>query len=156
MPAHYVLNAALHHLVRWTDGAVAQRRLVSSGAGGDLRAVRRVRRAAPPKLPPIAIAGDPPEIQRDSFGNALGGIRLPELEVPTAQYGPVGMPEELRCDLRGFTLPFEAGTLAALYPTHRSYVRRFAAAAFRAVRAGFLLPPDAREARRRAAEAPVP
>jgi hypothetical protein len=56
--------------------------------------------ATPPRLEPIAIAGEPPEIQRDQHGNALGGIRLPQLAVPTAQYGPVGTPEALRCDLR--------------------------------------------------------
>jgi hypothetical protein len=107
--------------------------------------------ATPPRLEPIAIAGEPPEIQRDQHGNALGGIRLPQLAVPTAQYGPVGTPEALRCDLRGFTIPFDEATLAALYPDRTSYLRRFSAATFAARRQGYLLPRDALAAKRAAA-----
>jgi hypothetical protein len=76
--------------------------------------------------------------------------------VPTARFGPVGSPEALRCDLRGFTIPFSPEVLADLYPDHGAYVRRFDWAAIRAMRAGYLLPADAREVRRSAAEADVP
>lgn len=156
MPVHYVLNAALDHLDRWARPAALQRPLPGGGGGGARRAIRVARRVAPPSLPPIAISGDPPAIERDALGNAIGGIRLPSLAVPTAQYGPVGMPEALRCDLRGFTIPFGQETLRALYPDHASYVRRFSAATFLARRAGYLLAEDAREARRDAGQAPVP
>ncbi len=75
MPFHYVENAALSHLRAWARG-------------GD----------AAPELPRISMdaAG---EIDRDEHGNAIGGIRLPHVVVPTAQYGPVGTPE--LCTLRG-------------------------------------------------------
>jgi len=154
MPAHYVLNAALDHLNRWVDRAVAPPLLASRAASAAGRVIRRARAIAPPKLPRIAIAGEPPEIQRDGYGNALGGVRLPQLAVPTAQYGPVGTPEALRCDLRGFTIPFDEATLRHLYPDQRSYLRRVSSATYAAVRQGFLLPPDAAEVRRLAAAQP--
>ncbi len=157
MPAHHVMIAALHHLDRW----VASRREAqglgtrpTTGAdtsAGDTTTMRRRRAITPPRLAPIAIAGDPPEIQRDEHGNALGGVRLPQIAVPTAQYGPVGTPEALRCDLRGFTIPFDAATLAALYPDRRSYLRRVGSATFDARRRGYLLLPEALQTRRDAA-----
>jgi hypothetical protein len=163
MPFQYVLNAALDHLNRWAagiaDGRARRRRLRSlpPGANDAPRAIRSAgTAAAPPAFPPIAISGEPPAIERDGFGNARGGIRLPQLRVPTAQYGPVGTPELLRCDLRGFTIPFSDETLAALYPDHATYVRRVDAATQSALRSGIVLPPDAREIRREAAAAPVP
>jgi len=157
MPAHHVMMAALHHLDRW----VATRREAQDlgtrpttgpdTSAGEMTTVRRRRPVAPPRLEPIAIAGDPPAIQRDEHGNALGGVRLPQIEVPVAQYGPVGTPEALRCDLRGFTIPFDDATLAALYPDRTSYLRRFSSATFDARRRGYLLRPEALETRRSAA-----
>lgn len=163
MPFQYVLNAALDHLNRWAagvaDGRRGGRRLrtLAPGAQDASRVIRNARTsAAPPSFPPIAISGEPPAIERDGFGNAKGGIRLPQLRVPTAQYGPVGTPEVLRCDLRGFTIPFSDESLAALYPDHATYVRRVDAATSTALRSGFVLPPDAREIRRDAVTAPIP
>jgi hypothetical protein len=145
MPAHHAMIAALHHLDRWVASTRDLQRTVkhlpSSGDGSG--AVRRRRLVTPPHQEPISIAGDPPAIQRDADGNALGGIRLPQLAVPTAQYGPVGMPEALRCDLRGFTIPFDAAKLAALYADRTSYLRRVSGAIFAARRAGYLLLPEA-------------
>jgi hypothetical protein len=119
MPFHYVENAALAHLRAW------------------------VRHDEPaPELPRISMnaAGD---IDRDHHGNARGGIRLPHLAVPVAQYGPVGTPT--RCALRGFVKPFSAEQLTEAYPSRDNYLERFAAATQDAVEAGFLLEPDAVE-----------
>ncbi|MEX1008342.1 MAG: alpha/beta hydrolase domain-containing protein [Acidimicrobiia bacterium] len=121
MPFHYVENAALAHLRGWARG------------GG-----------AAPQLPRISMNADG-EIDRDEHGNALGGIRLPHIVVPTAQYGPVGTPQS--CALRGFVKPFPPEKFAALYPTRDDYLACFDAAADEAVAGGFLLEPDAREAR---------
>lgn len=149
MPAHHVMLAALHHLDRWVASTRGTHRLRTRAATSDdvsgrgATAVRPRRVLVPPRLEPITIAGDPPEIQRDEHGNALGGVRLPYIEVPTAQYGPVGTPEALRCDLRGFTIPFDAAKRAALYPSRTSYLRRFSSATFAARRRGYLLLPEA-------------
>jgi hypothetical protein len=153
MPFQYVLNAALDHLNRWAagrpGGAGRARRLPSlGGAAVGPRVIRSSRNPlGPPRFPAITVAeeGDVLVIERDRFGNALGGIRLPQVRVPTAQYGPVGTPEELRCDLRGFTIPFDQDLLASLYPDRATYERRAAAAIADARRAG-AAPPAARRA----------
>ena len=96
MPFHYVEHAALSHLRAW----------VRHGE-------------PPPKLPRISMNADG-DIDRDHLGNARGGIRLPHLAVPVAQYGPVGTPT--RCALRGFVKPFSAEQLAELYPSRDNYL----------------------------------
>ena len=127
MPFHYVENAALAHLRAWA------------------------RHDEPaPQLPRISLnaAG---EVDRDHHGNARGGIRLPHLAVPTAQYGPVGTPA--LCALRGFVKPFPPEELARLYTGRDDYLARFDAATRDAVGSGYLLEPDAIEARALAAAA---
>ena len=54
-----VVDAALHHLQAWLQDGTA-----------------------PPVQPRITFAGEPPEIVRDDHAIALGGIRLPQVEVP--------------------------------------------------------------------------
>ena len=108
---------------------------------------------APPSAPRLTLGDSaaPDPIARDQYGNALGGIRYPHVEVPVARVdgvqntAPSGATpiERLVCMLSGRTLPFSATQLAELYPTADDYVTRFGAAADQAVDAGFLLPEDA-------------
>ena len=91
---------------------------------------------------------------RDADGNALGGVRLPHTTA-TYQGREVGAPLgsyngfEFNAD-DPFTLggghftPFDATRLAALYPTHGTYVRRVTMAAHRLVQRREILPEDAR------------
>ncbi|HUE30807.1 MAG TPA: alpha/beta hydrolase domain-containing protein [Verrucomicrobiae bacterium] len=119
-PQHFVLNAAFAALDRW------------------------VRTGKPPAAAPRlrVAAGPPPSIMRDARGNALGGIRTPEVDVPIAAF--TGEQNgSLICRLLGTTTLFDAATLASLYPSHRAYVARFDRATRKAVRSGFLLKPDA-------------
>ena len=132
LPSHRVMNAALWHLDRWVRGE-----------------------AVPPEQPSIEISGSPVDIVRDPFGNATGGVRLPEIEVPTRQYGPFGVPT-ISHRLRGFSLPFDATTLRAMYPTHDDYVAQFTGATDAAVDAGVLLDRDAEAGLRAARDAAVP
>ncbi len=123
-PQHEVLQAGFHHLVDWVrDGTL------------------------PPESPRLDVSGgDPPVIGRDEHGNALGGIRTPPVDVPVATLS--GDPVEgasAFCFLFGSTTPFDAETLAELYPSHDEYVAAFTAAADEAVAAGFLLQVDADE-----------
>lgn len=91
----------------------------------------------PPAQPPIQIeAGPPAAIVRDENGNAVGGIRLPELAVPIASYA--AGPDARTAALSGITKPFEAAQLAQLYPTHEVYVAKVAKAASAAVAAGII------------------
>jgi hypothetical protein len=109
-------------------------------------------RTPPPRAPRlVASAGPPVTISRDAHGNALGGIRSPLVDVPTAALtGGVNMGGPF-CSLFGTTVPFDTATAAALYPTHAAYVASFGQATARAQRAGFLLAPDAANLRAAAA-----
>jgi hypothetical protein len=128
-PQHYVLSAALQQLVRW----------VRSGR-------------APAQAPPLSVQpGSPPIIERDALGNALGGFRTPQIDVPIAALSGVGQPVGSACGRFGTTIAFDVATLASLYPDHRSYVDAVNRATKRAVNRGALLAIDARAIRRAAA-----
>ena len=94
-------------------------------------------------------------IVRDTYGNARGGIRLPQLEVPTATHIGVGNAGPGSCPLAGVTAQFDAQTLVALYPNHGSYVSRFTRATNDLRRSGFLLEYDADDAKSRAAQSSI-
>jgi len=121
-PQHFVLDAAIAALNRW------------------------VRRGTPPPRGPRleVTAGPPPVIVRDAHGNALGGIRTPEMDVPIATLSGGGQSGSLLCLLLGTTVPFDAATLASLYPGHGAYVGKFDRATRRAQRAGFVRRHDAK------------
>jgi hypothetical protein len=82
-------------------------------------------------------------LAKDEHGNTRGGIRLPPIEVPVARY------ESTACELGGITVPIGDRRVRALYPTFDRYQALMRRATDRAVRAGFLLPPDARDMMRR-------
>jgi Alpha/beta hydrolase domain len=132
LPSQRAMNAALWHLDRWVRGE-----------------------GEPPEQPLIEMSGSPVDIVRDAFGNAQGGVRLPELAVPTKQYGPFGLPT-VSHRLRGFAVPFDGATLRALYPSHDDYVAKFGAATDAAVDAGALLDHDAEVGFHAARAADVP
>ncbi|HTC80432.1 MAG TPA: alpha/beta hydrolase domain-containing protein, partial [Acidimicrobiia bacterium] len=89
-------------------------------------------------------------LRRDRHGNALGGLRLPALDVPVATYRG-----EFTDGAGGNTRAFDRSTLAALYPTHDAYVAKIRAAADAAVAGGFMLPADRDEWMHRVAAAPI-
>ena len=99
---------------------------------------------APPRAPRMKVNADG-SIARDGNGNALGGLRLPAIEVPTASYH--GEQSNECAFTLGRTDPFDAAKLRALYPTRARYVSLVDTAASRAERHGFLLDADAREVR---------
>jgi hypothetical protein len=116
----------------------------------------------PPVAPRMEINAAGTDVARDAHGNGLGGIRLPQLEAPTATLTGTGNrpadtnPISIFCVLFGTTTPFDAATLAGLYPDHGAYVRAFTAATLRLARDGFLLPEDIQDALFTAQQAPVP
>ena len=126
VPFFHAMAAALDHLVRWLkDGTPPP-----SGADRWVSLV---------STSPVVIA-------RDGFGNALGGIRLADMDVPTAlntgQNAGPGL-----CNVRGRTVPFDVATLASLYPRHADYVTAVRKATQRNVEDGFVLPADAESTR---------
>ena len=94
------------------------------------------------------------EIARDAAGNALGGVRLPSLEVPLGSYLPNNTGAGF-CFLIGSFVPFDDSELARRYPEHRGYLQQVVDAADRAVASRFLLDADAERVRTEAANSDV-
>ena len=115
-----------------------------------------VTAGTPPAMaPPFEIAGG--KIARNARGNALGGIRTPAVDVPISTLdGTLAPGKSVICSLFGSTTPFDAATLASLYPTHDGYVTRVRVAAAAAVAKTFLLPADAATIAAQAQAAPIP
>lgn len=115
----FMVGAALRHLVAWV---------------GD--------RVPPPTFAPIDIAaGEPARIRRDEWGNATGGVRLPEIEAATACHRgsnrghPAG-------PLLGETVPFTREQLLTRYPGRAEYLSTWDGAVDALVAAGLDLEPD--------------
>lgn len=122
-------------------------------------AIRHVHRwltedEPPPTQRPIEFetTGEEPKIRRDRHGNAIGGVRLPDLEAPIARY--VGSTPD--SPFAGQTFPFSGEQLERLYPSHQAYVEQVAAAAERALREGVILPYRAEQYVAQARVAAVP
>lgn len=122
MPMHYAASTAIHQLNRWVAGGTA-----------------------PESGPRYQFAGG--ALAKDEDGNTLGGIRLPPIDVPVAQY------QSTVCGLGGITVPFTDLQIQARYPTHATYYSLMAERADAAVSAGWLLPEDALDLMRRACAA---
>jgi hypothetical protein len=88
-------------------------------------------------------------VDADQYGNPLGGVRLPQIDVPVAQYqGTCTNPEGQV--LIGTTRPFTDSQLLSLYPTFASYRTKMCEASLADVTQGTLLPFDAQDIDRRA------
>ena len=115
-------------------------------AGNDPPALR-----APSKLPSAVIQVP----KRDADGNALGGVRLPDIAVPVGTNGGQNQPQTFTCMLVGSFLPFAATkaeresahdarpSIEERYHGRDDYVNRVRNAAHDLDTRGFLLPDDA-------------
>ncbi|MFV2195563.1 alpha/beta hydrolase domain-containing protein [Nocardiopsis sp. LOL_012] len=116
-PLHHVLNASYDHLSSWAaDGT------------------------APPEADPIQRTAEG-GIARDEDGHALGGIRLSQVEAPTALNTGVNTaasPSDFFCVLFGSYEPYSDEELAERYKSHGSYVRQVVAAERTNVREGYI------------------
>ncbi|MFL6606485.1 MAG: alpha/beta hydrolase domain-containing protein [Steroidobacteraceae bacterium] len=135
VPIAMIADGALANLERWSRDGIA-----------------------PPRGEPILLRGPPgeaPQVQRDPFGNALGGVRTPALEVPVARYH-ARMSGPGICELWGYREPFNAAQLKSLYPTHQEYVAKVRASVTDLVNALWLTRQDGERIITAAAAAPVP
>lgn len=89
------------------------------------------------------------ELQHDQYGNILGGLRLPPIEVPVAFY------DAIPCFITGRTYQLGDATLQQLYPTHEEYVAQMQEATDEAVDNGYLLPADAEDLMSRVRDSPI-
>jgi len=135
VPNHYVVDAALDALNKW---------------------IKNGREPATSPLFQIASfgPGQSARIARDSYGMALGGIRLSQIAVPTAiNVGDNTGPSA--CSRWGYHIPFDIPTLESLYPRHSGYVRDVIRVTTDNYRNGFILGPDANATVREARESRV-
>ena len=118
-PHHFVAKAALRSLDTW----------VRTGE-------------APPEAARLETDSSP-DFVRDANGNALGGVRTPQVDVPVATLsGEPGGSPSIICLLLGSTTPLDPGRLAQLYPSVDAYLAAYAEAADAAIDAGFVLEED--------------
>jgi hypothetical protein len=120
VPLHHVIAAAYGHLTRWAERGVL-----------------------PPSAPPLEFGADGAKV-RDALGLARGGIRLSQVEAPTALNTGDNSGETF-CFLFGTHQPFTEARLGELYPTRTGYLAEVARTDGRNVLAGYLLPGDARD-----------
>jgi hypothetical protein len=122
--ALYVLDAAQYALNRWVTKGIP-----------------------PPRASRLQVttSGSAPAFVTDANGNVKGGVRTPAVDVPVATLSGLGQSGSLFCFLFGTTVPFSSTKLAALYPTHATFVARWAAATLAGLATGFIRPADARE-----------
>lgn len=116
LPLSYLMVSAFESIDRWIHGG-----------------------APPPRAPRIETdASGLPKLDAD--GNALGGVRLPEIAVPAATYGTATG----ACFLFGYRKPFSAERLRELYGTREHYLARLSEAAQAQVAQGWLREREAR------------
>jgi hypothetical protein len=119
---HYVMQAAVEHLFAWI-------------AKGE----------EPPKADVLALAEQPSAdpFVRDKFGHAIGGVRSPWVDVPTATFSGVGQEGAIFAFLFGTTTPIDDARLRQMYPGGRGeYLERFEQALDQTIAEGFILPDD--------------
>jgi Alpha/beta hydrolase domain len=97
-PFKYVVNGAFAALTAWVTGV------------------------PPPRANRIQVTSTSPRtIVRDDFGNALGGLRTPFVDVPITTYFPTDTGPGF-CILFGYNIPFGHDELGMLYENHGDYV----------------------------------
>ena len=99
----------------------------------------------PPTAAPLDISsvGPPAVFARDARGNALGGIRLAAHAVPTATNTGTNTGNQRFCRLYGTHEPFDAATLAKLYPSPEVYIDAVKDVVAVNLAAGYILQHDA-------------
>jgi len=132
LPLEHVWNMALRNLVEWVrDGVPA------------------------PRAERIQLEADDRTIARDAFGNALGGVRTPHVDVPVATYLTVserqpGATGDVRCDMVGPQFDLEPAELRSLYGSAEAYRDRLNQRLDELVEGRWYLASDADEVRREA------
>jgi len=139
MPFYMTEIAAFHHLKNWMTAGT------------------------PPPTAPRLQRDWLGAIKKDTHGNAVGGLRLPEIDVPIAKYsianfttGSLAFLDLFACVAGGNTKYFTADKLKSLYPTHAHYVNQYKAAADTALVKGYIRPVDHANAIQRARAAAIP
>ena len=128
-PQYYIFDGVLNNLERWIAGTAAP-------TGNTITTVGNV-------------------ISRDTYGNALGGLRSAWVDVPFKKYfpGSTGCPTctpaqlcaacNIWCFLMGTATPFDQARLCTLYNDAATYLSRFNASVDAMLRGGWVTAADA-------------
>ncbi len=101
--------------------------------------------AAPPSSPLLELNPDG-SVRQDADGNALGGIRTPQLDVPIAAYSGIGSGGTgFFCTLFGRTFPFTDQQVLDRYGSRDNYVIQYLFAEADALQRRFVLDDDGSE-----------
>lgn len=129
-PSHIFFDAFLANLDRW------------------------VRHGTPPPHgSPIVVQQGAPV--KDEFGNVVGGLRSPYLDVPTSRWEGSSTGASF-CFIAGHEVPFDQATLSRLYRSHLDYVAKVARSAASLAARRFITAYDAAAIIREAQAADVP
>ena len=126
LPAYMVDHAALHALTRWVTAGVA------------------------PPIAPRMARNALGFVRTDEAGHAQGGLRLPDIQAPTAHHGQysnfstrsLAVRSQYACIAGGSTVPMDAEVLQARYTSRADYVQAYQATADALLGQGFLRPRD--------------
>jgi hypothetical protein len=108
---------------------------------------------SPPHADPIAVQNGAGVV--DQFGNVVGGLRSPYVDVPTSTWFGNSTGASF-CIIAGHEVPFTAARLQELYPTHGAYVRGVVKDTARLVAGRYITYYDGLDIIREAAQADVP
>jgi hypothetical protein len=120
--SQYVSNNALDKLIKWVDKGIK-----------------------PPPGQSIATTAPGGPLVTDVYGNAKGGVRSYQVDVPVADYN-TGF------GLCTWQVPLEAATLGSLYPNQGQYIAKVNRSLHDLARDGWILAEDAKSATRDATE----
>jgi Alpha/beta hydrolase domain len=107
----------------------------------------------PPHADPIAVQNGAGVL--DEFGNVVGGLRSPYVDVPTSTWFGNSTGASF-CIIAGHEVPLDAATVQRLYPTHGAYVRAVARDTAKLVAGRYITAYDGLDLIREAAQADVP
>jgi len=98
----------------------------------------------PPSPAPFRLASlDPAKYTVDQYGNVIGGVRTPAVDVPVSTLSGQAPPgSSILCSLFGSATPLSAAILTHLYPTRADYLADYAKSLDRAISKGYILRED--------------
>jgi hypothetical protein len=124
------------------------RQFIEPAAFTNMEAWVREGRQPPHEASPLQVL-DPSQdtFATDEFGNVLGGLRTPYVDVPITTYydwATASQPGGF-CTLFGHEVPFTSAALEALYVNHQDYVAKVTASVQQMLSDRWIYPPEAQD-----------
>jgi hypothetical protein len=107
----------------------------------------------PPRAEPIKVENGKPVL--DKFGNVIGGVRSPYVDVPASTWFGNSTGESF-CFIAGHEVPLDRAQLKKLYPNHKAYVNAVAKNLTSLISERFVTKVDAKKLLGEAKKAEIP